>query len=364
MTGTSLDATDAVLMDFSATASRHLAQVSEPIAPRLRQRLVDLNHTPQIPLKELADLTRTLGEQLAAAANQLLREQSLSANEITAIGSHGQTLYHAPDLGMSLQIGHPAVIAKHTGIQTVADFRIDDMALGGQGAPLAPAFHQTLLPEPLKTQTCALINIGGIANISLFRPDQPVLGWDTGPGNALMDEVCQQHFECAYDAGGALAARTEPDAALLAHFLSDGYFAQSPPKSTGRDAFHQNWVTTYLDSYQGPAPSPDTLLSTLNQLTAQSLADALKHVCGENLPEQVFVMGGGGFNQTLMQRLQDALGSRTQVRTSHALGLPPEAVEAAMMAWLARERLAKRPIKLASVTGAQRDAILGGVWQP
>ncbi|MDR9498856.1 MAG: anhydro-N-acetylmuramic acid kinase [Hydrogenovibrio sp.] len=363
MTGTSLDATDAVLVRFDERPQL-LAQVSLPYPQPLRDKLMALNRAPQLALSEFAELSRTLGEQLAAAANALLADQSLHPDRVSAIGSHGQTIFHAPEAGMSLQIGHPAIIAKRTGISTVADFRVDDMALGGEGAPLAPAFHQTLLSETDCAAGCALINIGGIANISLFRPGQPVLGWDTGPGNGLMDELCQQHFQKPYDADGQLAASTPPDPDLLAHFLQDPYFAGPAPKSTGRDAFHAQWVAERLNTYSGPAPSPLTLLSTLNQLTVQSLSNALKQENGGAWPKKVYVMGGGSRNATLMQRLQKAAGDGTEIGTSEQLGVAPEAVEATMMAWLARERLAQRPIALASVTGAQRNAVLGGVWLP
>ncbi|WP_019895459.1 anhydro-N-acetylmuramic acid kinase [Hydrogenovibrio halophilus] len=363
MTGTSLDATDAVLVRFDERPQL-LAHVSLPYPQPLRDKLMALNRAPQLALSEFAELSRTLGEQLAAAANALLANQSLHPDRVSAIGSHGQTIFHAPEAGMSLQIGHPAIIAKRTGIPTVADFRVDDMALGGEGAPLAPAFHQTLLSETDCAAGCALINIGGIANISLFRPGQPVLGWDTGPGNGLMDELCQQHFQKPYDADGQLAASTSPDPDLLAHFLQDPYFAGPAPKSTGRDAFHTQWVAERLNTYSRPAPSPLTLLSTLNQLTVQSLSNALKQENGGAWPKKMYVMGGGSRNATLMQRLQKAAGDGTEIGTSEQLGVPPEAVEATMMAWLARERLAQRPIALASVTGAQRNAVLGGVWLP
>ncbi|MFA6699778.1 MAG: anhydro-N-acetylmuramic acid kinase [Thiomicrospira sp.] len=353
MSGTSADAIDTALVAFEAEKIHLIDFISPALPATFQQQLGELNQQPQLSLHQLCTLHAQLGQAFADTAQQMIQRHPNLA--ILAIGSHGQTLYHAPDIGMSLQLGHPALIAKHCALPTAADFRIDDMALGGQGAPLAPVFHRQLFPHLPRPHV--LVNIGGIANISLIHHDT-VLGYDTGPGNALMDEVCRHHFACDYDKAGALAAQAQPDAALLQHLLAHPYFQQRPPKSTGRDLFNQTWLAAYLK--QGLDPL--TLLSTLNQFSVESLARALEqHTLPHHTP--CIICGGGAYNTTLLQRLQTRLPS-LRIQTSLDYAIEPNAIEAMMCAWLAHQRVNERPIDLRLITGSQRPAILGGLWQP
>jgi anhydro-N-acetylmuramic acid kinase len=257
---------------------------------------------------------------------------------------------------MTLQVGHPAWIAKTTHIATVADFRVDDMALEGQGAPLAPAFHSFLFKKQL-TDKLAVINLGGIANISLVDGDQ-TQGWDTGPANALMDEICRRHFACEYDANGELAAQGHVNPNLLQQLLQDPYFALPAPKSTGRDYFNERWLERQLQDCANTL-FPLDLLSTLNQLTVETLAIELeKTAC-----PQIIVCGGGAFNQTLLARLRKRLPS-SNIQTSLDWGIDPNAMEAMMCAWLAHQRLNQQPVDLRQVTGSKRPCVLGGLWIP
>ena len=353
MSGTSVDAIDAALVAFDNTELSLIDFTSSALNSKLQQALIQLNRQPHIALDSLCKLHAQLGHAFAQAAQQLIERHPYL--DIKAIGSHGQTIFHAPSAGMSLQIGHPAIIAKHTGLPTVADFRIDDMALGGQGAPLAPAFHQTLFPQLARPH--AIINIGGIANISLIESHR-VIGYDTGPGNGLMDEVCHQHFDCDYDKKGALAAQSPVDNALLQRLLSDPYFQHPAPKSTGRDHFNQAWLSPHFTTQTTPLP----LLSTLNQLTVETLARSLEnHALPPNTP--CIICGGGAYNATLIQRLQIRL-PQLRIQTSLDYAIDPNAIEAMMCAWLAQQRLTHQTIDLTHITGAQHPAILGGLWHP
>ena len=354
MSGTSADGIDAALVHIDTDHIQLLDFITFP--SQLKNELITLNHQPQISLTKLAQLHAQVAEEFAQASLQIISQNGFEPAHIQAIGSHGQTLYHAPELGMSLQIGHPAIIAKRTGIQTAADFRPDDMALGGQGAPLAPAFHQQLFDQNNKTH--CVINIGGIANISLLRPDQAPLGFDTGPGNCLMDEVCQLHFDEDYDRAGQRAAQADVDPALLRHLLADPYFSQPAPKSTGRETFNQAWLLKHI---QQPI-EPNQLISTLNQLTVETLAQALESL---KLPANSLctICGGGAYNLTLLNRLQTRLPGLV-IQTSQQYNIDPNAIEAMMCAWLAYQRIEHLEINLTQITGAQRPAILGGLWHP
>lgn len=366
MSGTSVDAVDAALVAFndSDALPQLKALYSHPIPEKLKKALLACNQQSQLSLEEFCQLQVDTGRLFSETVLKLLKQESLPAGEITAIGSHGQTIFHAPEIGMSLQIGHPAIIAKQTGITTVADFRIDDMALGGQGAPFAPAFHQYLFAEP--EQTAVAVNIGGIANISLLPAGnafEPLLGFDTGPGNGLMDEVCQRFFNQPYDESGRLAKSGAIHSELLEKLLSDDYFAKSAPKSTGRDKFNWQWLEQFqLTSIQPNSIQPKDLLTTLTELTAITIAQAISSQ-KEYANNNVWICGGGAFNEYLMQRLQSHLPN-AKVQSSNEKGIHPTAIEGMLFAWLAKQRLNNRPVNLKDVTGASRNAILGGVWQP
>lgn len=355
MSGTSADGIDAALVAFEDERIRLLSYCEYPLDSTLKKQLLALNSAPALSLQTLCELEFGVASAFSQACLSLLKENHLSAKQIHAIGSHGQTIFHAPQVPMSLQIGHPAFIAKQTGIDTVADFRIDDLAVGGQGAPLAPAFHQALFNPQ---NACCVLNIGGIANISYLNPHtRTVTGFDTGPGNALMDEICQRHFDCDYDANGAIAQTGQVDAALLQSLLQHPYLQQPPPKSTGRETFNFAWLQTHL---QNRPLSPQNLLATLSEFTAASVAFAVQQL-GINQGD-LWVVGGGAYNADLLSRLQKRL-VHLNVASSLSIGIHPNAVEAMMCAWLAQQRLLNHPVALSGITGATRNVVLGGLWR-
>jgi anhydro-N-acetylmuramic acid kinase len=303
-----------------------------------------------VELDALGQLDIALGAAFADAANQLIGQIGLARNQIRAIGSHGQTVRHRPQLPhpFTLQLGCPHVIAERTGICTVADFRRRDVAAGGQGAPLVPAFHAAVFGQ---TGACVL-NLGGIANISVLQGK--VLGFDTGPANALLDAYAQRHFGVSHDLGGAIAATGTVVRVLLSRLLADPYFAADPPKSTGREYFNLAWLAQQAGDLIGTL-APADVLATLAQLTAHSVADETRNY----QPTELWVCGGGVHNADLMHRVQQL--HSCPVRSTAAFGLDPDFVEAACFAWLARESLAARPGNLAAVTGARGARILGAV---
>lgn len=354
MSGTSLDGVDAALVSFQGGQLELKAFKTFPYADDLKQQLNQLNQTPHIDLRALCDLEYRVAKAFSNATQKLLDASNYSATEISAIGSHGQTIFHAPDIPMSLQIGHPAFIAKNTGITTAADFRIDDMANKGQGAPLAPAFHQKLFGTIDGT---AVVNIGGISNIT-YLDNQKALGFDTGPGNGLMDEYCERFFNCAYDANGKIAKTGQVNTALLSDLMKEPYFSAPAPKTTGKDLFNYDWLSSFLAKY--PAITKEDTLSTLNQLTVDTLIQGLNALPAQ--PKRLLICGGGAENNTLISRLQTQLPFL--VETTQSFGIQPHAVEAMMCAWLAEQRLSNIPIKLKHITGATKDSVLGGIWHP
>ncbi|WP_127470137.1 anhydro-N-acetylmuramic acid kinase [Thiomicrorhabdus aquaedulcis] len=380
MSGTSADAVDAALVKFEGNTIELIDFHSQPLPSDLKQTLIDLNNHPNIALAQLSQLSVAVAQAFIASAHALLTHSGFKAQQICALGSHGQTIFHAPDMPMSLQIGHPALIAKTLGITTVADFRMDDMAVGGQGAPFAPAFHQPLFAaKGLQKEASGsiqddyfVVNIGGIANISFLPANGLVLGFDTGPGNALMDEICQHHFNQPYDSNGQLAAQGTINATLLSALLNHSYFSQPAPKSTGRDVFNQAWLNQTLKQHALEDLNAHTVLCTLCELTAQSIAQSILKTYEQHTlapaatlsklnPCLVWVCGGGAFNGHLMQRLQHHLPFFS-VSSSQTCHINPHAIEAMMCAWLAKQRIEHKPVALSAVTGATRDVILGGVW--
>ncbi|VAW44939.1 Anhydro-N-acetylmuramic acid kinase [hydrothermal vent metagenome] len=377
MSGTSADGVDTALVEFKGGEVLLHDFISPELPSSLKQQLIQLNQTTTLSLEQLAQLSFDLAQQFSQATQQLLTQNKLQAKDITAIGSHGQTIYHAPHIPMTLQIGHPAFIAKTTQIPTVADFRVDDMALSGQGAPFAPAFHQVIFQSDTP---CFVVNIGGIANLS-YLPAQCERGgknsisqgYDTGPGNALMDEVCQQHFNVPFDDAGKLAKQGTPNQALLNQLLSHPYFALAHPKSTGRETFNLNWLNEQIALVVNHSADklplyPLDIISTLNRFTAITIANEIHRVMQQpNLSQStqtpVWIVGGGAFNPHLIQSIQQHLPS-CNVQSSAAKGINPNAIEAMMCAWLAKQRIEALTVPLVHVTGAQRDAVLGGLWHP
>jgi anhydro-N-acetylmuramic acid kinase len=354
ISGTSADGIDVALVRFEPSLEI-LAANTVAYPPLVRQRLLALTAAnAAISLDEFGALDVAVGECFADAALALLSQTGTSRSAVRAIGSHGQTVRHQP-LGrypFSLQIGDAALIAERTGICTVADFRRADIAAGGQGAPLAPAFHAYAFAG---SAPCAALNLGGIANLSLLDTSHEVLGFDTGPANCLLDAWNARHRGTPCDIDGAWAETGTVDADLLDSLLDDDYFRALPPKSTGREYFNLDWLDTRLgDREINPADVQATLLA----LTTRSIVDGLTR--SGSTTEVVFACGGGVHNRALMASLSNALLPTRLSSTSEA-GIDPDFVEAALFAWLAWQRLAERPGNLCSVTGARRPCILGAV---
>ncbi|MGN7832885.1 anhydro-N-acetylmuramic acid kinase [Pseudoxanthomonas sp. 22568] len=364
ISGTSADGIDAALVRFDQPASALRCELLLGRTYRwddaTRAALIALGQGDDAPsLDEVGRLDALTGIHFADAALRLLGEAGVSARDVRAIGSHGQTIRHRPhaDPPFTWQIGDGNVIAERSGIDTVADFRRRDVAAGGHGAPLMPAFHAALLGSADEER--AVLNLGGIGNFTLLPRSGDgvaVRGFDTGPANALMDAWCERHTGAAFDAGGAFAAGGQANEALLARLLEEPWFALAPPKSTGREQFHLAWLEARLGDH--PA-SPADVQATLLELTAATVADALR----ANQPgtRRVLVCGGGVHNARLMARLA-AWMPEVSVESTAAHGLDPDFVEAMGFAWLARETLAGRPGNLPAVTGARGPRVLGTVF--
>ena len=357
MSGTSADGIDAALVRFGADGQAQLRLGrTYAWAPRQREALIALGEGGEIDsLDTLGRLDAEVAIAFAEAALHLLEDAGVAPAEVRAIGSHGQTVRHRPlaDPAFTWQLGDGNRIAELTGIATVCDFRRRDVAAGGHGAPLMPAFHAAMLGAAHEDR--AVLNLGGIGNLTLLPAHGDVRGFDTGPANALLDAWCQRHLGQPYDAGGAFAASGQVDEGLLQRLLGDPWFALAPPKSTGREQFHLRWV----DAQLAPAAHPAAAVqATLLELTAATVADAL--LAQQPATRQLLVCGGGVHNPLLLARLQARLPG-VQVLSTQALGLDPDYVEAMGFAWLARQTLAGRPGNLPSVSGARGPRILGAI---
>jgi anhydro-N-acetylmuramic acid kinase len=353
MSGTSVDGVDAVLADFADDHVTALTHVNLPFSPALRAQLQALMRTGPDEIERAGDASVALAGVYAQAVAQLLAQTHLAAKDIAAIGAHGQTIRHRPERGFTTQINAPAHLAELTGIAVVADFRSRDVAAGGQGAPLVPAFHAAVFSGE---EARAVVNIGGIANVTLLPAkgsSDPVRGFDTGPGNTLLDAWCERHTGKPFDEGGAWAATGRVDQALLATLLNDDYFRQAAPKSTGRERFNLMWLDAKVQAMAHTMAASD-VQATLVVLTAQTIADAL---IGSGAAA-CFVCGGGVFNLALMKALPPAL----RPQSTAALGVDPMQVEALAFAWLARQCFASAPGNLPQVTGARGLRVLGAVY--
>lgn len=356
ISGTSADGIDAALVSFEQERPRLLAARAHPWPPALREQILAVAQgEAAIDLDAFGRLDIALGHGFAEAALALLRESGTPAAAVHAIGSHGQTVRHRPtgEHAFTLQLGDPATIAERCGIDVVADFRRADVAAGGQGAPLLPAVHAMLLGRPGHTRV--VLNLGGIANITVLGADGSVIGFDTGPANGLMDAWCLRHRGEAFDRDGAFAASGSIDNALLDAMLADPYFALPPPKSTGREHFHLDWLAAH--------PRLATLAATdvqatLLELSARSVADAIARHAPD--AEDVLACGGGVHNGALMRRLAELLAPRVLASTA-AFGVDPDFLEATAFAWLARQRLLGLPGNLPAVTGARGPRLLGAI---
>lgn len=360
MSGTSVDGIDAVLADLGS-GSPNLVQTHSlawPVA--LRDQIISISRRGQgTSLHEIGTLDAAIGEQFAIAVLETIDMSGIDAGQVAAIGSHGQTVYHEPGgtPAFSMQLGDPNRIAERTGITTVADFRRRDMAAGGQGAPLVPAFHRAVFHS--EDESRAILNIGGMANLTLLPSDNnAVTGFDTGPGNALMDAWHQRHKGNRFDDSGNWAASGELLPDLLAQLQQHPFFHAAPPKSTGRDAFSIEWVDSVIGHGDGDVSSAD-VQRTLLELTAGTISDALLH--SGFTAERLLVCGGGAHNRFLMARLQQLL-ARSRVETTESRGVHPDWVEALAFAWLAKQTLEHQPGNLPDVTGATHPVILGAVY--
>jgi len=361
MSGTSVDAIDAALVAIDGERRFELlATHSHPFPRETRQRIQALMRAGSNELNHAGALDVELGRLFAEAARTVRDKGGLHTRDIRAIGSHGQTLRHAPQGGIpyTLQIGNASVIAEATGIITVADFRARDLAAGGQGAPLAPGFHQWLFQNSGVHR--AIVNIGGIMNVTYLPADtrQAVIGYDTGPGNTLLDAWVEKHQGQAYDRDGRWAANGKPSAELLTAMLADPYFARPAPKSTGRDYFHLAWLEEMLRK-TGAGLAPQDVQASLVELSARSLAMALRSMPGL---DEIYLCGGGAHNLALTTAIKTHMG-KLPLSTTDTLGLAPDWVEAAAFAWLAHRTLEGQPGNLPSVTGATRAVVLGGIYK-
>jgi anhydro-N-acetylmuramic acid kinase len=356
MSGTSIDAIDAALVELNSNQCKLIGHHSQPIPAELKESLLSLIEPGNDELARMMECDVELGKLFAEAANELIKKSNLSAKQIMAIGSHGQTLRHYPDKATTLQIGDANIIAQLTGITTVADFRRRDMASGGQGAPLVPAFHNVMFSDYGHDQV--IVNIGGIANITLLPADNKIIsGYDTGPGNCLMDELALENLKLPYDRDGEWGASGHVHPGLLERMLNDLYFAKPTPKSTGREYFNKSWLDEILKSF--PNLAAQDIQATLRELTAQTISDAIN----SSMPtvKRVLVCGGGVHNSALMKRLDELLVEQ-QVDSTAIEDIDPEWIEAMAFAWLAKQTLENKPGNLPDVTGATQGVILGAIY--
>ena len=357
ISGTSLDAIDAALVDFDIAPLRIIATSATAFEPKLKRRISALiDRADSVDLDEVGQIDVELGRAFARAALALMQSAGVSTGQVTAIGSHGQTLRHRPDLPapFTWQIGDPNTLAEMTGVNVVADFRRRDVAAGGQGAPLLPVFHDQVFRSDSEDRVIA--NLGGIANITILTRDSGVTGFDTGPANRLLDAWIALHQDKEFDAGGAWAATGRIDETLLQELLDEPYLRLAPPKSTGRELFNLPWLQSKLGLF---SRNPRDVQATLQQFTARSLAEAVRrHAPGAAL----YVCGGGAHNLGLLRSIA-ALIAPNQVASTAVLGLDPDYVEAVAFAWFAKRTLEGLTSSAGSVTGAKGARILGGVYR-
>lgn len=353
MSGTSADGIDAVLVDFGASQPNVVHSYYAPYSDELRQMVVGLCQSGSDEIKRMGSLDRILGHLYADAVLTLLKESHVFPEKVRSIGCHGQTIRHYPDQHYTLQVGDPNIIAALTKITTIADFRRRDMALGGQGAPLVPAFHQAMFAESRKNR--AVVNIGGIANITLLPAGhREVIGFDTGPGNTLLDAWIEQHLQQRYDKNGAWAKTGIINHDLLRTLLADAFFQLTPPKSTGREYFNLEWLRKNLN----PSLLPEDVQATLLALTAHSIVNSIQQFFSDG---EIIVCGGGVHNNVLMDYIKDS-AKTFHVGSTDQYGINPDLVEAMAFAWLAKQTMNRETGNLISVTGATQAAVLGGVY--
>jgi len=370
MSGTSIDGVDVALVDFSNQSCKLLCSLLYPIDDEIKKKLVSLSvptsHNSEYRIELMAKLDIIMGHIFANSVNELLKQNNLAKEQITALGSHGQTIRHRPDYDhpFTLQIGDPNIIVEKTGISVVADFRRADIAAGGQGAPLAPAFHNAVLHS--ETENRIILNLGGIANITFLPKDKslPVIGFDTGPANTLLDAWYLKHHqklgsesETNFDQDSLFAQQGAIHRPLLEQLLKDPYLHIAPPKSTGREYFSLDWLEKHSNSLSKTITKQD-IQRTLVEFTATSIANTIKNLSIENI--NTYACGGGMHNHFLLGLLSEKL--LTRVQTTNELGIDGDYLEAMTFAWLAKQRIENLPGNLPSVTGASRLKVLGSVY--
>lgn len=352
MSGTSLDGVDAVLVDLSSTMPLLLAKHYLPFDNHLKNALLTLQFSGPNELHQLHLASNQLATIYAATVNQLLSQTGNSPDDIIAIGCHGQTIRHCPEYGYTIQIGNPALLTELTGITVVNDFRSRDIAAGGQGAPLVPAFHDTVFRHPHIHRV--IVNIGGICNLTNLSPEGSTTGFDCGPGNLLMDSWCFKHLGEPYDDKGRWASTGKLLPSLLEIFLAESFFIQPPPKSSGRDLFNMSWLEKMLQGDERPQDVQATLL----EMTCQAISLSIRQYCHGT--KEVYLCGGGVHNQTLHNRLGSLLDD-CKIQQTESLGINADFLEAIAFAWLAQQALEGKPANLPAVTGAQHRCILGAI---
>jgi len=355
MSGTSLDGVDAALAEFAEERPRIIASAHLPFDAALREALLALNSPGDNEIERAALAGNELAHSYGAAVAAVLSRSGKSPAEVRAIGCHGQTVRHRPERGYTAQLGNAALLAELTGIRVVADFRSRDVAAGGQGAPLAPVFHTAVFAS--RDEDRAVLNLGGIANLTWLPRDGAVIGFDSGPGNCLLDLWASIHLGKPYDDSGDWAAGGKPIPELLERMLGEPFFPAPAPKSTGRELFNESWLRSLLNGKEEPRAVQATLL----ELTARSVADAIVRYCAG--VKRIIACGGGARNRALMRRLAD-LASPAVLETSDCHGIEPQLVEAAAFAWLAKRALDGAPASLPSVTGARGPRVLGAIYPP
>ena len=360
MSGTSLDGVDGVLVEMDDEGQmQQLAASYVPFTSDIRASLFALQFSGFDEIHRASQAANQIVLVYAECVLHLLKNTGLYPEKITAIGVHGQTVRHRPEFGYTIQINNPSLLAELTNIDVIADFRSRDIAAGGQGAPLVPAYHRSAFGKPDETRVVA--NIGGISNISILRSDGVTRGFDTGPGNVLMDAWIMQHKSQAFDSNGDWARRGKINFALLDHLKDEPFFYKIPPKSTGRDLFHAEWLSNKLSFFVDAAPVD--VQATLCAFTADTLAEAI-HAYASDV-RHVYICGGGAYNKTLIELLQTALNIQDKtisVESTDALGVSPNHVEALAFAWLAARHMDRMPGNLSDVTGAAGDRILGAFY--
>lgn len=353
MSGTSLDGADAALVDFSERAPRTVAFATVPFSMELRERILALSEPGSDSLDLAGSVSIELAQLYGSAVHQVLAEGRVAPAAITAIGCHGQTVRHRPESGFTIQLNDPARLAELTGIDVVADFRRRDMAAGGQGAPLVPAFHEAVFRDAARSRV--VVNIGGISNLTWLPARERTLGFDCGPGNVLLDGWARRHIGAQFDEGGRWAAAGRTDSALLARLMDEPFLRTAPPKSTGRELFRLAWLQERLPADYRTAD----VQATLTDFTAHAVVGAIDRFCPGT--DEIYLAGGGARNGWLVERIRAISGNRP-VATTDTLGVPTAHVESMAFAWLAMKCVRREAVDLTAVTGAREPRILGAIY--